>query len=159
MDALDKVAALEKRLATAARKRAEDAEAAEIKRHAAAMKIAVSFPGFAAEVRGKLGAMAAAQLKGIPECDWQTRQHVKVATMRAFTETMLDGKERLDAARRGPGNRHERRAADKRQMRELVEWGKGFRGKVIPTTVSGWPWSSSEPPAAKPESDATIKGA
>lgn len=111
MDALDAVCALEKRLATAARKRAEATEAAEIKRHAAALKVAASFPGFASEVRGKLGQMAVQQLEGVPEHDWQTRQHVRVATLRAFTETMLEGKARLDAARRGPGNRHDRRAA------------------------------------------------
>ena len=114
MDVLDKIAAIEKRHAADLHKRRAAEEAAEIRRFAAAERFARSFPDFATEVGSKLEALEAQRLEGVPEQDWQTRRLVQIATARAWADTMLDGKARLDAASRGPGNRHDRRAAKKK---------------------------------------------
>ena len=114
MDVLDKMAAIEKRHAAALHKRRAAEEAAEIRRIAVAKKFARSFPGFAEEVAVTLKKLEDQRLQQVPEQDWHTRRLVQIATERALVDTMLDGKQRLAAARGGEGNRHERRAAAKK---------------------------------------------
>ena len=117
MEALDKVCALEKRLVGAARKRSEAAEAVEVKRWAIATQFAKSMPTLSEEVDRKLADMVAGHLARIPEGDAVSRAHVERACRNAWIATMLKAKAEFQAASRGPGNRHDRRAATKKGAR------------------------------------------
>lgn len=108
---------------------------AALKRVAAARRFAASMPALAAEVDTKLHGMVAHQLARLPAGAVAARALIEQARVEAWVETMIKAKEKFEASLRGPGNRHDRRAA-----RVKGTWQHAVRQKAEmyhETTITG----------------------
>lgn len=85
--------------------------AAAAKRIKTAQRFAASMPTLAAEVDFKLHGMVAPQLARLPAAAKAARALVEQSRVEAWVATMLKAKDAFEASLRGPGNRHDRRAA------------------------------------------------